>query len=581
MNTNWHFAYTPYIWPMLSSAVLCSFLGLYAWKRRAISGAFPFSVMLLFMMLWSLGVTLGIAAEDLTAKIFWFKFSGIMKLPAATAEFCFGIQFTGLGRLLTRRNLILLSVPPLLVFFLVLTNNIHHLLWLGFYFDGHLSPIRSTLTYVVAGYSFLLALVMFVIFFRLLVRFPQHRWPAILILAELVIARAAVLPDYLGVNPVAPMDLVVLMWNVGAILYAAVLFGYRIFDEITLARRTAIEQLHAGMLVVDIQGRVLSLNPAAQGILAASSRHLQGTPVVDLLPEYSALRWDLPKEEVKRIELSRGNGSEKRYFTLAASELKDWFGATNGRLLLLLDVTEQRQTQAQLMDQQRALAVLQERERLARDLHDSIGQVLGYVGFQTDAISKLVIDGQFSTARTQLERLAAIAREAHADIREFILDLHAVHTQEKPFFTVMQNYLEAFTNNYEIQTLLHVDERLINEFLPPDSRMQLIRILQESLSNARKHGHARRVQVTFGMEDHRLRMTIEDDGVGFDTSNTASVSDAHFGLRFMRERAEALGGCLEVTSKPGQGTQVVAEAPIGTPSSIKEDEVSNGRTIGA
>ena len=435
--------------------------------------------------------------------------------------------------------------------------------------------MRSILTYILAGYSFLLGLAMVILFIRLFVRFPQHRWPAILILAELLIARGAVLLDYIDINPVAPIDLVVLIWNVSAILYAAVLFGFRIFDEITLARRTAIEQMHAGMLVVDMQGRVVSLNPAAQSILDRRARYFLGIPILDLLPEYATLTREPPIAEVDRIDISRRIGSEIRYFTLATSDLKDWLGVTIGRLLLLLDVTEQRLTQKQLVEQQRALATLQERERLARELHDSIGQVLGYVGFQVDAVAKLVSDGKVGAATEQLDRLAGIAREAHADIREFILDLHAAPAPEKPFFAALRNYLDGFTRNYDIQTILHVDERLTVEPFPPDSRTQIIRILQEALSNARKHGHARCVQVTFTLEDSRVRMTIQDDGAGFDPALAQAGSEGHFGLHFMRERAEALGGYLEVISKPDQGTQVVAWAPVGELSSIREKEAAN------
>ncbi len=147
----WPYYYTPYIWPMLASAAFLSALGMYAWRRRAISGALPFAIMLLFTMLWSLGAALELAAADLQTKIFWFKFLGVMKLPAATAELCFGLTYAGLGRCLTRRNLVLLSMPPLLVLFLALTNDTHHLLWLGFSFDGVLRPVRTSLTFVIAA----------------------------------------------------------------------------------------------------------------------------------------------------------------------------------------------------------------------------------------------------------------------------------------------------------------------------------------------------------------------------------------------------------------------------------------------
>ncbi len=89
--------------------------------------------------------------------------------------------------------------------------------------------------------------------------------------------------------------------------------------------------------------------------------------------------------------------------------------------------------------------------------------------------------------------------------------------------------------------------------------MQAFRILQEALSNARKHARARCVQVSFTKHNRSVQMTIQDDGAGFDPALAAS--EGHFGLKFMRERAEALGGRLEVESAPGKGTKVVVEIP--------------------
>ena len=96
--------------------------------------------------------------------------------------------------------------------------------------------------------------------------------------------------------------------------------------------------------------------------------------------------------------------------------------------------------------------------------------------------------------------------------------------------------------------------------------MQLYRILQEALADARKHSGARRVQVTFETVQGTVRMSIQDDGCGFDPSGfglgrTAVAGDDHFGLGLMRERAEELGGSLRVESAPGQGTSVVVEVP--------------------
>ena len=554
------YAYTPYIWPMLASAMFFSALGIYAWRRRAIPGALPFSIMLLFMMLWSLGATLEIAAVDLETMIFWFKFQGVMKLPAATAELCFGLQYAGLGRFLTRRNLLPLSIPPLLVFILALTNDSHHLLWLSFRLDGVLQPLRSTLTFTIAGYSFVLALVLMFLFIGLFVRSPQYRWPAALILAELLIARTAVLLDYIGMNPFAPMDPVVLVWNLGAPMYALALFGFRMFDPLPLARKTVIEQMQAGMLVLDLEGRVISLNPAAKRILNAPAKQVKGKLVKELLPAYPEK--DLAASGETEIELGIGEGPSLRYYMLRVWPLNDFSGLTVGLMLLLTDVTGQKRAQAQLMEQQRALATLQEREHLARELHDSLGQTLAAARLQASTARVFLAEGETAKVDDCLGQVAEMTVDAEADVREYLLGARIGFSSDHSFFQALREYAKRFSQQYGLQVDLSVPPQLEEQELGQEIEIQFMRIIQEALSNVRKHARANNIQVIFTNSGQWVRIVVTDDGQGFDLAAVAARQPEGFGLQSMRERAESLSGSLEVVSQPGLGTTLIVHAPI-------------------
>ena len=232
-----------------------------------------------------------------------------------------------------------------------------------------------------------------------------------------------------------------------------------------------------------------------------------------------------------------------------------------GHLLLLQDVTELKLAQAQIVEQSRVMATQNERERMARELHDSLGQVLSYTGFQVETAAKLSRDGHGVAAAEQLDRLGSVVREAHADLREVILNLHSAPSLEQPFFSVVKQYLDAFTSSYDMQTHLSVDPGLVEGSYAPETQLQLFRILQEALSNARKHGRVHQVQVTFAREDGRLCMSIQDDGRGFDPDQVAKSPGPHYGLQFMQERAAQLDGHLQIHSAPGAGTRVVLEVP--------------------
>jgi signal transduction histidine kinase len=176
-------------------------------------------------------------------------------------------------------------------------------------------------------------------------------------------------------------------------------------------------------------------------------------------------------------------------------------------------------------------------------------------------VAKLARDGRGTDAAVQLDRLGHVVREAHADLREHILNLRSAPSLEKPFFTVVEQYLDGFTHCYDIHTQLTIEPGLGEQPFSPDAQLQVFRILQEALSNARKHGQARQVQVVFAGGDGRACLFITDDGRGFDPDSVVMAGDHHYGLQFMQERAAQLGGTLQVSSAPCKGTQVVLEIP--------------------
>jgi signal transduction histidine kinase len=336
-------------------------------------------------------------------------------------------------------------------------------------------------------------------------------------------------------------------------------FGFYILNPVPLAHQMALRQMQTGMLVLDSHRRVISLNSSAERILKMSAGRAMERPIGELLPDY-------PDESLidaagTEIEFCLGTEQDVRHYTLTISLLKDGWGFDSGRLLLLSDVTEQKQGQAKLIAQKQALATLQERERLARDLHDTIGQVLGYVSMQIDAAAKLSREGQGAAAATQLDRLGGMIREAHAEVREYIMDLRTTPALHRPFFTAVQQYLEGFTSNYNIPTDLIVGTSWNGTTFSPDIQMQIFRIVQEALTNARKHSKARHVQVKFEATEGCVFVIIRDDGHGFSPDNLTTVHGQHFGLQFMQERAVQLGGTLQIQSTPGEGTEVVLEVP--------------------
>lgn len=555
------YAYTPAIWPPLVTALVLAFLGIYSWRRREVPGARYFAAA---CAMWSLS-TVAIAAEAATvepaAQVTWHTFQSLWQLPIVTAITCFSLEYVQPGRWLNRRSLALLAVPPVLVAGLILTNAEHYLFWSAIVMDAGVRVLPGVAGWAGLAYALLLTAIQIAAFVWLFVHSPPHRWPVVLMLVAVVATRGLFVLSIIGPNPTAPLDSSLAFTLVSVTTYAIALFGFRFFDPLPAARRAVYEQMSAGVIVFDRQWRAAGLNPAAEIMLglrrveAIGKRWQELAPAGPPLPAATAT---VAGEATALPEITLG-GDARQYAGLL-SALHDFRGLLMGYLLMLNDVTEQRRAQGQIVEQQRSLAALHEREHLARELHDSIGQVLGYASLQVETAGLLVDAGKYDAATAQLTRLAAVLQDAHADVRAQILDLRTTPSLQRPFFSVVRDYLDGYTSNYHIGTELAIDAALGEATMTPEEQVQLFRILQEALSNTRKHADARRVRVTFAAGNGCLHMYIEDDGRGF-APDAAPDGGNHFGLQFMRERAAEIGGSLAATTAPGGGTRVAVAVP--------------------
>jgi signal transduction histidine kinase len=330
------------------------------------------------------------------------------------------------------------------------------------------------------------------------------------------------------------------------------------------------------MLVLDLRGRIVSLNPAAGAILGSPTKQLLGLPIRDLLPVCSGLVRDLQATGAGPVEISLGNNAEISCYQLEASALKDWRGLAVGLLFMLHDVTEQKQAHAQLLEQQRALAMFSERERLARELHDGIGQVLGYVKLQAQAARDWLAQDQKAAADNDLQKLITVAQEAHTEVREYILSAKSTASGQPGFLPMLQQYLQRFSEHYALRTELILPPSGIEGAFEPTVEAQLLRIIQEALTNVRKHARAQCIQVLIQPDGSRAQVVVRDDGAGFDLAILESGDGQKYGLGFMRERAKEVGGSVEIHSAPGQGTQVVIEVPLKVDTRIRGPGLPKG-----
>jgi signal transduction histidine kinase len=214
---------------------------------------------------------------------------------------------------------------------------------------------------------------------------------------------------------------------------------------------------------------------------------------------------------------------------------------------------------AHLHAQAEEIATARERLRIAHEMHDGIAQVLGYVNNKVLAAKQYFRRGMVDEGTQQLDQLADSARQAYSDVRESIVGLRTLPGRNRSLAEVLGEFLQYWKEQSSVDTELSIDPELR---LPPSIELQIVRIIQESLTNVRKHARATTARVSVQRDDSQLVVGISDDGAGFNPAAPSRGEFPKFGLTTMRERASSIGATLDVDSAPGSGTTVRFTMPL-------------------
>jgi signal transduction histidine kinase len=211
---------------------------------------------------------------------------------------------------------------------------------------------------------------------------------------------------------------------------------------------------------------------------------------------------------------------------------------------------------ARLYERGRELSFVEERNRLARELHDSVVQKLFGVVLVAQSASTL-LERDRAGARDQVRNLQELTQDAIHELRSLIFQLRPAAVESEGLAAALAKHVQVLRRVHDQEIVLHTaGEPRMRPRVDPD----VFRIAQEALHNALRHSAARHLEVRLEEGDERLALTVRDDGVGFDPAAARRLlSEGHFGLAGMRERVEMVGGHLSIDSAPGSGTTVDVE----------------------
>jgi len=280
---------------------------------------------------------------------------------------------------------------------------------------------------------------------------------------------------------------------------------------------------------------VWSADPSAQFL-----RSLLDDQVDLLLKGVRAWMW-VPVAVKNRVIGSVGVAHvERDYFTAHHADLA--LTVANQAAITLIN--------AELYEHAQALAALQERQRLAQNLHDAVNQSLFSAGLIADVLPRLW-DRDQDEARKSLNDLRRLTRAAQAEMRALLAELRPSALTDTDLGDLLYLLGNALSGRINIPVAVTVAKEVI---LPAEVQVAFYRVCQEALNNVAKHAKASRVDIDLKHEGTAIELRVRDDGKGFDSEQTFS---GHYGLSMMRERTEAVGSSLTVTSQPGHGTELI------------------------
>lgn len=315
-----------------------------------------------------------------------------------------------------------------------------------------------------------------------------------------------------------------------------------------LASLTAVSA--DAILSLDSQGRITSWNQGAEQMLGYQSSTIVGQPLSQLLLDAETLAAQLQKHGAVRDFETTAIGDDGRPLTveLTQTQLVKADEGSTASLIIMRDVTTRRE---------RETIREEERARIARDLHDGVAQTLYFMALKADMARQQVTQKPEWVA-AELKVIGQTTRQIIREVRRTIFALRPLNWSDGNFVSALTRFVEEFSEQAGWQVEIEIDE--VGLTIPSRLEPTVFRLVQESLNNAAKHAEATRVWVALQRVEGNatLSLLVRDDGCGFDSDE---ITNSGLGLNQMRERVTAVGGTLQVDSKPGEGTIVIAQLP--------------------
>lgn len=527
------------------------------------------------------------------SKLFWAKmgYLGIVTVPVAW--FIFALQYTNRAGGLARRWLLMFCIIPLITLLLVFTNEAHGLIWSEVGMDSSgvipvLDTIHGAWFWVHSAYSYVLIIAGAVLLVQQFVRYPRayrRQYASLVAGATLpLVANAIFLTNVL---PIPRLDYTTFAFALSALLMANAIFRYHLFDIVPVARRTAVDNMREGLLVLDLQNRVIDINPAALKIFRRSASEMIGQSLQLFLQNQPTIMDDFREITDTETEVAVTIEGERRYFAVQISPLRDGRDRLNGRLITFHDVTTRKLTEQELARaRDEALEVSRFKSellaRVSHELRTPLNAILGFTEMLQEGIYGPLAPTQWEPTQKIIESTGFLTRQVNEllDLARLEAGQLYIHYRDMSVREVVQHVhaqMLALAETKKLQLLSEVGDEV-----PPIIHSDPDRIGQILLSlvgNAIKFSEEGIVQQVVSVDNGRLLFRISDQGVGIppemqvsifepfkqvDGSITRQHSGAGLGLAIVKQITDLMGGTITLESQTGRGSLFTVCLPLET-----------------
>jgi PAS domain S-box-containing protein len=331
---------------LLIPAAISSGLAFYAWRKRAILGAVPIFFITLALVFWCLGYAFELGVPSLSAKLFWAKLQYFSIVLIPVMLLVFSLQYTGRGIWVTRRNIVLLLLVPLVILTLTWTNELHLMIWKKFYLDTASANPVLRLEYGAGFWVHVIYSYLALLLGALLLAQAFFRSQGVYKMQSFILLLGALAPWFgnalhlAGWDLFNQLDLTPFAFTITGLCYSWGQFRFQLFDLVPVARDALIENMSDAVIVVDARSRIVDVNPAARDLIGSQHEPLIGQPAAQVFSHQSDLISVYQDTLQTHTELFLGKNEAQRLFDLRISPIYDRRANLTARLIVLRDISD-------------------------------------------------------------------------------------------------------------------------------------------------------------------------------------------------------------------------------------------------